>query len=56
MNEEINKNIFMSAAQLIYFGPFTQNYREKILKDWLPEFKQRRLTLDEDFSLIKILG
>ena len=36
LHDNLNKTIFMSSAQLIYFGPFTQAYRERILQNWLP--------------------
>lgn len=48
--------IFMSTAQIIYFGPFTQAFRTRILKDWLPKFKENHLDIGQNFSLINSLG
>lgn len=46
----------MSAAQIIYFGAFTQAFRTRIMKEWLPVFKANRLSIGENFSLIQTLG
>jgi HEPN domain-containing protein len=35
-NSELEKKVFISAAQIIYYGPFTEAYRNKISAEWLP--------------------
>lgn len=46
----------MASAQIIYFGPFTQAFRTRIMKEWLPSFADHNLKLETNFSLVETLG
>jgi dynein heavy chain len=43
--KRLDRKIFMASGQIIYFGAFTQAFRTRILKEWLPEFSEHKLKL-----------
>ena len=56
--ETLDINIFISSAQISYLGPFTQAFRERILKNWMEKFNKTALKVHDigQVSLVKVLG
>lgn len=48
----------MASAQISYFGPFTQAFRERITEEWMEKMNKTALKIENAFqlSLVKILG
>ena len=49
-------DVFVSSSQMSYLGPFTGQYREKIIKKWIFECQKSFVPLSDDYSLIQTLG
>jgi dynein heavy chain len=50
-------NILIAAAIIAYLGPFTIDYRNKMLTDWLKGLKDLKIpVMTEEFSLERILS
>ncbi len=46
-------NILISAAYIAYLGPFTSNYRNTLIQDWVRMFCSKGIPTHTDFSLRK---
>lgn len=49
-------NVFLAAASLSYVGPFTGNYRAKMVSEWKAGCVERRLAVSPKYSLVSTLG
>jgi dynein heavy chain, axonemal len=49
-------NVFLSASQMSYLGPFTGQYREPILADWIKQSLASGIQLSGNYSLLATLG
>ena len=49
-------NVFMSASQMSYLGPFTGQYRESILAEWMRHCADLGIDLSTHYSLVQTLG
>lgn len=48
--------MFLAAACVNYYGPFTQEYRDRLLKQWHKEFRLRGATVKPGADLCEVLG
>lgn len=48
--------MFISVAQMSYLGPFTGQYREPMLAEWLAQSAACGIALSENYSLVQTLG
>jgi dynein heavy chain len=49
-------NVFLSAASVAYYGPFTGTFRDMIVADWIEKIKELEIPYAENYSLQNILG
>jgi len=49
-------NVFMSASQMSYLGPFTGQYRESIIARWTRDCAGLGINLSADYSLAQTLA
>jgi dynein heavy chain len=49
-------DVFISVAEMSYLGPFTGQYREILIQQWLMETVKRDVDLSENYSLVNTLG
>ena len=49
-------NMLAAAASLAYLGPFTADYRKRLIEKWLGVIKKNKIPLSADFSLEKMLS
>jgi dynein heavy chain len=49
-------NVFVSAAAVAYFGPFTGDYRNQLVQNWHSMCKSKSIPISDDFSLRSTLG
>ncbi|KAL0221591.1 hypothetical protein RCL1_001445 [Eukaryota sp. TZLM3-RCL] len=58
--EELSKNILgdvlLSAAAIIYLGPFNQIFRQSIMNNWVEILKTSGIALTDNFSLQNCIG
>jgi len=54
LTDSLNKvvgDVFVSAASIAYYGPFTGVYRNDIVKEWLSYCKDLGVPTSEKYSL-----
>lgn len=59
LSEEIERlvgNVFLSSACISYFGAFTGEFREDLVKNWVGQCLERKIPTSPDFNLVKIMG
>ncbi|KAG1714041.1 Dynein heavy chain 3, axonemal [Nymphon striatum] len=49
-------DVLISAAMVVYLGPFPTNYRQNLINDWLQECKTQGLRYSPNFSLANVLS
>lgn len=49
-------NVFLSSGCISYYGAFTGVYRQKMVKEWVEQSKERGIPISDNFSLINIMG
>ena len=49
-------NVLLASGIVSYFGPFTLQFREKILAEWIEKFDSYNIQLSENPTLNMILG
>ncbi|CAJ1374899.1 unnamed protein product [Effrenium voratum] len=49
-------DVFLSAASISYYGPFTGVYRNEIVDAWLKELKNLQIPSGETFDLRAVMG
>mmetsp|Transcript_39172 Transcript_39172/g.65698 ORF Transcript_39172/g.65698 Transcript_39172/m.65698 type:complete len:1242 (-) Transcript_39172:75-3800(-) len=49
-------DVFLSAACISYYGPFTGVWRNECVKGWMERMRELKLPIGEDFSLQSSLG
>lgn len=54
--ENLVGNMMVAAGCISYSGPFTRDYRESMMKDWVDQCVASKIPVDPDFALIRILG
>ncbi|XP_078276213.1 dynein axonemal heavy chain 3-like [Rhinoraja longicauda] len=54
--QNIIGDVVLSAGVVAYLGPFTPEYRQNVLKDWLSMCKQKQIPVSSIFSLSNTLG
>lgn len=46
----------LAASFLSYAGPFTPNFREKmVFDDWLPDIRARQIPISPEYDVINVL-
>lgn len=48
-------NILLAAASISYLGPFTYEYRQKMLADWVIACNEQNIPVSPNFQLPRIL-
>lgn len=48
-------DVFLSTAFLSYSGPFNQDYRALLNKNWQKELKNRKIPFTADLNIISML-
>jgi len=59
LGEDIQRlvgDVFMAAASVVYYGPFTGTFRQDIVDKWHAKCKELEIPCSENYSLIKTLG
>ena len=46
----------IASSVIAYLGPFTAQFRNRIIENWTNECKSRKITCSEDFQLANVLG
>ncbi|XP_062929153.1 dynein axonemal heavy chain 3-like [Mobula hypostoma] len=54
--QNIIGDVLLSASMVAYLGPFTPDFRQNVLKEWLYMCKQKRIPVSNIFSLSRTLG
>jgi len=54
--EKLVGNVFISCGCISYYGAFTGQYREYMVKMWKDECLKRKIPISEDFNIIKVMG
>ena len=49
-------DVFVSASQMSYLGPFTGQYREILVSQWIRQSLKNHIELSENYSLVQTLG
>eukprot|EP00434_Breviolum_minutum_P018353 symbB.v1.2.016193.t2/scaffold1223.1/size130870/6 len=49
-------DVFLSAASISYYGPFTGTYRNDIVDAWLQELKNLQIPSGDTFDLREVMG
>ena len=49
-------NVFLSCACISYFGAFTGQYRQKLVKQWVEGCLEKGIPTSQDFSLVNVMG
>lgn len=49
-------DILISAAVVAYLGPFTMQFRQQQIVDWVKELSSYNIVVTPDFQLTAILG
>mmetsp|Transcript_54927 Transcript_54927/g.128448 ORF Transcript_54927/g.128448 Transcript_54927/m.128448 type:complete len:1244 (+) Transcript_54927:3-3734(+) len=49
-------DVFLSAAAISYYGPFTGVYRQSIVEEWLICTKENGIPCGDDFDLRNVMG
>jgi len=49
-------DVFISAASVVYYGPFTGSFRSEIVEKWVGKCKELQIPFSEDYTLTKTLG
>ena len=59
LKEDVRKligDVFLSAASVVYYGPFTGSFRSEIVEKWIGKIKELEIPYSEDYTLTKTLG
>jgi dynein heavy chain len=59
IGDQIDKlvgDVFLSCACISYYGAFTGDFREKLVKQWEEGCMEREIPTTEGFSLVKTMG
>ena len=54
--DNLTGDVLISSAVIAYLGPFTAQFRNRIIEKWTMECQNRKITCSEDFSVSKVLG
>eukprot|EP00954_Amorphochlora_amoebiformis_P004328 337727-Amorphochlora_amoeboformis.AAC.1 len=54
--KSLTGDIFLAAACISYYGPFTGVWRNRCVKGWTENMRKLEIPLSDDFSLRKVLG
>jgi dynein heavy chain len=49
-------NTFLAAASISYYGPFTGNFREKMVQVWKDQAYYYKIHQSDNYTLVSILG
>lgn len=49
-------NVLLAAGYISYVGPFTAQYRARLLSKWMNFCKENKFPFSDDFSIVRILG
>ena len=49
-------NVLIASGVVAYFGPFTVQYREKMLTEWCAKCKEVNINVSPNVSLNSVLG
>ncbi|TPX75806.1 hypothetical protein CcCBS67573_g02914 [Chytriomyces confervae] len=53
--EQLVGNIFLCAASVAYYGAFTTNYRQELVREWMHRCQEFGVPVTENFSLMEHL-
>ncbi|KAL7754338.1 hypothetical protein RI367_000319 [Sorochytrium milnesiophthora] len=54
--DDLVGNIFLAAACVAYYGAFTSNYRQELVKGWIARCQELGIPVSESFSLAEQLA
>ena len=54
--DNVAGNVFIASACVAYYGPFTAQYREMLVTEWIQKCKELEIPVSDDFSLVKTLA
>jgi len=54
--DNLTGDVLVSSAVIAYLGPFTAQFRARILATWTKECSERKITCSGDFSVSNVLG
>ncbi|XP_067915582.1 dynein axonemal heavy chain 3-like [Heterodontus francisci] len=54
--QNIIGDVLLSASVVAYLGPFTPEFRQMVLREWLSMCKQKQIPVSNVFSLVNTLG
>ena len=49
-------NVLVASGIVAYFGPFTVQYRDNLLRDWCERCQEENIRVSETVSLNSVLG
>jgi len=49
-------DVFVAAAGISYYGPFTGNFRDQLVEQWLIKCKEVGVPCGEEFSMASVMG
>lgn len=54
--DNVAGNVFIASACVAYYGPFTAQYREMLVTEWIGKCQELGIPVSEDFSLVTTLA
>jgi dynein heavy chain len=48
--------VFVSCAAINYYGPFTGDYRQRLINEWLERCTEYEISVSAGFNLPEIIG
>ncbi|KAL5267409.1 hypothetical protein ACHWQZ_G004450 [Mnemiopsis leidyi] len=54
--KQVTGNVLVASGIVAYFGPFTVQYRDNLLKDWCDRCQEENIRVSDDVTLNSVLG
>ena len=54
--KQVTGNVLVASGIVAYFGPFTVQYRDNLLKDWCEKCQEENIRVSDDVTLNSVLG
>jgi dynein heavy chain len=54
--DNLTGDILIASSVIAYLGPFTAQFRQRIIQDWIEQCQARNITCSSDFQLSSVLG